>query len=149
MAGMKFGTEVHALLERVSWVDEIQPDFPPTQSGLLVATLIRSPEVKDVFTRDGRVIDLVREQPIDALIDGRILSGVIDRMHIHRNASGKVVKIEIIDFKTDVVTDPDELKIRHAGQMRAYRSSIMKIHPDAEIHGYLLSVPHARLVEVS
>lgn len=149
MSGMKFGTEVHALLEKVSWVDEIQPDLPRTQTGLLVANLVRNPALKDVFTRNSRDIDLVREQPIDALIDGRILSGIIDRMHIHRNASGNVVKIEIIDFKTDAVTDPDELKIRYSGQIEAYRSSITQIHPDAEIHGYLLSIPHSRFVEVS
>lgn len=148
LSGMKFGTEVHTLLENVSWMDEMRPIFPKTPAGVLIENLIRNPALMDVFSRNNRDIDLIREQPIDALTDGMILSGIIDRMHIHRNASGSVVKIEIIDFKTDALEDPGELIIRYSGQMDAYRSTVAKIYPEAEIHALLLSIHHARLIRL-
>jgi ATP-dependent exoDNAse (exonuclease V) beta subunit len=74
------------------------------------------------------------------------LSGVIDRLHFHRNAAGAVERVEIIDFKTDAVKTPDELNERYAGQMAAYRAALEKIHPGAAIECLLLSVRHGVLV---
>jgi ATP-dependent exoDNAse (exonuclease V) beta subunit len=91
---------------------------------------------------------LFREQPVDALIDGSLLSGVIDRLHLHRNDAGAVERVEIIDFKTDAVEKPEELAERHAGQMKAYREALGKIHPGAEIECLLVSVRHGGLVAV-
>ena len=106
------------------------------------------PDCFDVFQRGGRTVELFREQPVDALIDGSLLSGVIDRLHLHRNAAGAVERVEIIDFKTDAVEKPEELAERHAGQMKAYREALGKIHPGAEIECLLVSVRHGGLVAV-
>lgn len=147
-AGMKFGTEVHALLEKVSWVDESTPVFPETEAGIAVTRLLRNPALIGVFARKGRMIELLREQTTDAIIDGKLLSGVIDRLHIHRNAEGTVVKLEIIDFKSDTITDPDRFIDHHSGQMTAYRTALERIHPTAEITCNLLSVRHGKLFSV-
>jgi ATP-dependent exoDNAse (exonuclease V) beta subunit len=148
-AGMKFGREVHQLLEKISWFDEVQPSIPRSRAATWVENLIRNPKLKDLFLRNNRNIELVREQPVDAIVEGNLLTGVIDRLHIHRNSVGDVVRIEVIDFKTDSVAEPALLATRYAGQMTAYRTSLRKVYPDAEIQGFLLSIPHASMVPVN
>jgi ATP-dependent helicase/nuclease subunit A len=144
--GMKFGSEVHAMFEQVAWTDETSTEFPESDAAKTVAGLLRNPALRDVFQRQGRPIELFREQPVDAILDGAWLSGVIDRLHLHRNAAGAVERVEIIDFKTDAVKTPDELNERYAGQMAAYRAALEKIHPGAVIECLLLSVRHGVLV---
>jgi ATP-dependent helicase/nuclease subunit A len=147
-AGMKFGSDAHALLEKVAWVDESAPILPSTDHGRRIEALIQNPALRDVFQRGGRTIELFREQPVDAIMDGALLSGSIDRLHLHRNTAGIVDRVQIIDFKTDAVEKPEELKERYAGQMRAYRAALEKIHVGAEIECLLLSVRHGELVSV-
>jgi ATP-dependent exoDNAse (exonuclease V) beta subunit len=144
--GMKFGSEVHAMFEQVEWTDETSPEFSESDAAKAVAGLVLNPALRDVFQRQGRPIELFREQPVDAILDGAWLSGVIDRLHLHRNAAGSVERVEIIDFKTDAVKTPDELSERYAGQMAAYRAALEKIHPGAAIECLLLSVRHGVLV---
>jgi ATP-dependent exoDNAse (exonuclease V) beta subunit len=146
--GMKFGSEVHGLLEQVTWADEARPDLPATDAGRAVAGLLGSPALCDVFQRGGRAVELFREQPVDAVLEGALLSGVIDRLHVHRNASGAVERVEIIDFKTDAVDTPGELAVRYAGQMTAYREALRVMFPSAAVGCLLLSVRHGELIAV-
>jgi ATP-dependent helicase/nuclease subunit A len=148
-SGMKFGTEVHALLERITWVDETPPQIPRSDAGKAVARLIRNPALRHVFERQGRRIDLFTEQATDAIIGNELLTGIIDRLHLHRNEAGSVTQIEIIDYKTDAVANPEDLLERYAPQMRAYRKALEAIHPGIEIICTLLSVRHGVLVCVS
>ena len=104
--------------------------------------------VRGLFERRGRSVDLLREQPVEALIDGRWLSGIIDRLHLERDDAGAVVAVEIIDFKTDAVNDAAELAARHAGQMAAYRRVLGMIYPAAQIRCVLVSTKLAELVPV-
>jgi ATP-dependent exoDNAse (exonuclease V) beta subunit len=140
---MKFGTEVHALLETITWLDEDPPSLPRTEAGAAVATALRSPELRDIFHRQGRDIQLLREQATDAIIDDQLLSGVIDRLHLHRDDRGAIGTVEIIDYKTDGVKQADELLERYSGQMEAYRSALRIIYPDADIICRLVSIRHA------
>ncbi|HSP43338.1 MAG TPA: UvrD-helicase domain-containing protein, partial [Luteolibacter sp.] len=144
--GMRFGSAVHALMEQVGWIDEAKPSFPADDAGRAVASLLANPYQTEIFRRSGRDIILRREQPIDCVMDGILLSGIIDRLHLHRDSTGSVTLVEIIDFKTDAVNSPDELTERYSGQMDAYRSALQKIHPGARIECLLLSVPLGALV---
>jgi ATP-dependent helicase/nuclease subunit A len=144
--GMRFGSEVHALLENVAWIDEVPPDLPATDAGQAVMNLLRDPSLAAVFEKRGRDILLFREQATDAILGGRLMSGVIDRLHLHRNASGEVMRVEIIDYKTDAVKSPEELAGRYAGQMAAYREALQMIYAGAVVDCLLLSVRHGVIV---
>jgi ATP-dependent exoDNAse (exonuclease V) beta subunit len=146
--GMQFGTEVHALLERVTWIDEELPILPTNEAGNAVAALLKNPALLHLFERQNRSITLFREQCVDAVINDKFLTGVIDRLLIHRSPDNSVTRVEIIDFKTDTLNDPAELIDRYATQMAAYQSTLKKIHPAAEINGSLLSVHLGVLVPV-
>ncbi|MFM8809288.1 MAG: hypothetical protein ACKOJB_10395 [Chthoniobacterales bacterium] len=65
-------------------------------------------------------------------IDGEIISGTFDRVHVLLQDNGEPVEAEIFDFKTD--TDPDAIGARYAKQMESYRQAaalLLGISPDA------------------
>ena len=105
----------------------------------MVSALLEVPNLRAIFERNGRAIELFREQPIDALLDGKWLSGVIDRLHIHRDLSGAVTLVEVIDFKTDAVDEIGQLVTRYSGQMNAYREVMTIAFPAARVECVLVS----------
>ena len=145
---MKFGTEVHALLEKTEWTDEAPPDLPQTDAGKAVAKLLGNPALHEIFEKLGRPVDLFREQTVDAILDGKHLTGIIDRLHLHHDSLGKVNRVEIIDFKTDAVETPADLIERYSAQMDSYRRVMAMIHPNADVQCLLLSVRHGKTVAV-
>jgi ATP-dependent helicase/nuclease subunit A len=138
-SGMRFGSEVHAAFEKVGWVDETVPDLPAGDAGRMVAEILTNPGLRTIFERKSRPIQCLREQPIDALIDGKWLSGVIDRIHLHHDESGKVGFVEVIDFKTDRVDDIAILEQRYSNQMNCYREVMKLAYPHTNIVCILLS----------
>lgn len=138
--GMAFGAEVHSLCEHIGWVDEDAPIRARGPAGDAVAAMLAEPSLFPCFHRADRNITLLREQPIDALLDGRLLSGIIDRLHLHNGPDGQVTRIEIIDYKTDAVKSPDELLERHRPQLDAYRAALALIHPGVPVDCVLISV---------
>lgn len=143
--GIRFGSAVHAAFERVGWIDEELPSLPPDDAGRLVAGLLEVPELRALFTRAEAKVELFREQPLEALLDGHWLSGVVDRLHLHRDDSGRITRLEVVDFKTDAVGEPAELLDRHRAQMAAYRAALTLAYPGADIRCRLLST-HLRAI---
>jgi ATP-dependent exoDNAse (exonuclease V) beta subunit len=146
--GMQFGTEVHALLEQITWTDESAPNLPDSDAGQAVSRILQNPTLSPIFQRAGRNIELFREQGADIIQDGKLLTGVIDRLHLHQDANGKVARVEIIDYKTDAVEKTAELAERYQGQMHSYRQVMQSIHPDADVVCSLISVRHGEVVSV-
>ena len=73
--------------------------------------------------------------------------GVIDRLHIFRDQSGAIVRVEIIDFKTDRTDDAAILREAHLGQLGVYRILIARaLAIDASIIRCLLLGTHAGLI---
>jgi ATP-dependent exoDNAse (exonuclease V) beta subunit len=147
-AGMRFGNEVHALFEQIGWCDENTPTLPDTDAGVAVNRILQHPDILQFFQKGQRDITLLREQGTDLVLDGKLITGVIDRLHLHRNPSGRIHRVEIIDFKTDAVTNASHLAERYSAQMHAYRDAMQLIHPNAEIICILLSVRHCEIVVV-
>jgi ATP-dependent helicase/nuclease subunit A len=136
---MKFGSEVHSAFEQVGWIDETLPTLPDGEAGSLVASLLATPRIRSLFERKERSVELFREQPVDAVFKDQWLSGIMDRLHIHRDSQGVVSRVEIIDFKTDAIDEISELAARYSSQMDAYRKMMATAYPDAEIECILLS----------
>ncbi len=147
--GRKFGTAVHAAFEQIGWLDEKDAvlEFSSETKDLMIATL-KLDSVKELLTKNGRRIDLFREQQLEAIYQGKWMSGVIDRLHVILNEEGEVQKVEIIDFKTDRVPESGELKSRYASQMNAYRGALEEIYPQSEIACLLLSTNLGEVIEI-
>jgi ATP-dependent exoDNAse (exonuclease V) beta subunit len=145
--GRRFGTAIHAAFEKIGWIDEDHaPDFP-AEIRKTMEQALSVPEIRALLSKNGRDIDLHREQRIEAVLDGKWLSGVIDRLHVHRDADGSATSVEIIDFKTDRVDSAEELITRYVGQMEAYRRAMQAIHPEAEVRCLLISTALMSVVE--
>lgn len=141
-----FGNEIHSLLENVRWIDDNFPTLPDSPAGAAIRALIADPSLSEIFFRKGRSIDLLTEQPVDALLEDALISGVIDRLHLHRSANGDIHRVEVIDWKTDATPSSEEHSARHAPQMHAYRKALTTLYPQAEIICLLVSVPHHSII---
>lgn len=142
-SGRQFGSEVHSVLENVGWIDELAPVLPKSAAGKLVAELLQIQSIRELFLVRGEDVQLLREQPLDAIIGGNWISGVVDRIHLHHAPSGSVTRVQLIDFKTDEVESITELAGRHGAQMEAYRSILTRAYPEAKIECVLVST-HCR-----
>jgi ATP-dependent exoDNAse (exonuclease V) beta subunit len=150
LGGMAFGTALHEAFEKIAWLDDGAPELSaddPVRK--LVEACLAEPAIRGLFTRSGRDIQLLREQPFDTITDGVWTSGVIDRLHLHRE-HGKAVRADILDFKTDRIEHGEELIERYAGQMRAYRGAVAAasgLAPET-IRCLLVSTRLATVVEI-
>lgn len=131
--GRAFGSEVHEVFEQVGWVDEEVPVLPDREAGKLVAELLEIPEIREGFERKGAELTLHREQSVELIIDGKWMSGIVDRLVVGEGV------VEVIDFKTDAVESAEILVERYAGQMKAYRKVMEKLYPDLEVRCRMLS----------
>jgi ATP-dependent helicase/nuclease subunit A len=145
--GIHFGRAVHTAFESVGWIDESPPVLPHGPVGEAVAAVLETAECRPLFLRGGRRVDLLLEQPVEAIADGKWLSGIIDRLHLFRDENGSVTRLEIIDFKTDAAA-PTEIADRHAGQMRAYLAAMQAAFPGAEVAAFLVSTRHRAVIGV-
>ena len=100
-----------------------------------MADVLATPDIRTLLSHNGKTIQLFREQRIEALLNDKWMSGVIDRLHVHTDEA----LVEIIDFKTDRVLNAAELKDRYATQMESYRAAVSRIYPKAEIRCALVS----------
>lgn len=148
LAGMKFGNEVHAAFEKVGWIDESNPELPDGEAGSVVSEILKDSGLRTLFERKARRIECLREQPVDALVEGTWFSGVMDRLHIHHDRSGNVELVEVIDFKTDGVNEIAGLVEKYASQMNIYREVMRKAYPDAAVKCILISTACRSAVEV-
>jgi ATP-dependent exoDNAse (exonuclease V) beta subunit len=146
--GMAFGSAVHAAFEAVGWVDEGAPVLPTDDAGRLVGELLGMAEIRGSFERGVRNVELYREQAVEAILGGKWLSGIVDRLHVIRDGAGTVAEVEVIDFKTDAVETPEQLVERYAGQMEAYREVIARAFGGVPVRCCLLSTKLRRWVEV-
>jgi ATP-dependent exoDNAse (exonuclease V) beta subunit len=146
--GMAFGSAVHAAFEAVGWVDEEVPVLPAGDAGALVGELLGMSEVRGFFERGGRNVELYREQAVEAILGGKWLSGIVDRLHVIRDGAGTVTEVEVIDFKTDAVESAEQLVERYAGQMEAYREVMARAFGGVPVRCCLLSTKLRRWVEV-
>ena len=144
--GARFGSAVHLAFEAIGWIDEQAPPPAHDEASRLVHRILQNPGLRPIFERRGRTIELLREQPVEAILHDAWLSGLIDRLHLHRNDQGQVTLAEIIDFKTDALPDAASLVERHRSQMQAYQEALQRIYPAAKVACFLLSTHLSELV---
>lgn len=173
-----FGTAVHALFERIEWL-EASPDSLFAGNGSPEAALVRAalqvPEIAALFRPQPQAA-VLNEQPLDAVVrrDGEEIwvSGIIDRLVLERRFSAEetphgvreheeVTAAHIIDYKTnrrDAALSREQqdenLRAEYRGQMSAYRELVAAAFalPADRVSVTLVSVPSdgapARTVQV-
>lgn len=141
-----YGTAMHALMESITWLDE-QPFTATGEMAASLHSLLAREDWRACLEKRQRPIQLQREVPVEGMIDGTWVRGVIDRLHILRDETNAITRVEILDYKTDRVTDPEELRQRHTAQLHTYRHLIARALDVSESHiSCLLLGLHAGLL---
>lgn len=145
-AAAQFGTEVHAVFERVArWDEDNKPAWliePTTEAERTVAECFENPEICELFMPSASA-QIMREQNIEAVDTDKWISGTIDRLVIDDN------KATIIDFKTDRCS-VEEMKNRHTAQLHAYAEIVSQITgiPLDNIECKLVSTKHKCIISI-
>lgn len=151
----KRGTIIHKLLQFIpdiekekqtssimKYINNIAPDFSEKESLKIcneVMSLINNPEFGMVFAENSQA-----EVPIMGEINGKIISGQIDRLIITDK------KVIIVDYKTNRNTPKtiDEVPQVYISQLAAYKSLLQKIYPQKEIETYILWTNNAFMMKI-
>ncbi|MDB6070755.1 MAG: UvrD/REP helicase [Verrucomicrobiales bacterium] len=123
------GTAVHAAFARVRWLEEAEAAL--SGSGLLpeavreVRQCLGDPALRAWFAKPDGPAEVWRERAFDLILDGAYQSGTFDRVVIHRDAEGRPLRADLIDFKTGSPTlSAAETAARHGRQLGIYRASL-------------------------
>ena len=105
-----------------------------------IMAILNNPDFKDLFGPQSRA-----EVPITGLINGRLVSGQIDRLLIADKT------VHIVDYKTNRPPPQDEKDVpdMYRVQLKAYRDTLSAIYPDHIIKTYLLWTDGCRLMPVT
>ncbi|MFT5905970.1 MAG: ATP-dependent helicase/nuclease subunit A [Cryomorphaceae bacterium] len=138
--GLEYGDLVHQCFESIQWWEGELHWSGDEKISALVLECIDNPKVKPFFeSREG--LKVYREQPIESILDGVWVSGVIDRLLVEFDEEGKALNAAIMDFKTDIVGEPDELVDRYGEQLNRYKRMICKTYEltDENVYSVMLS----------
>jgi ATP-dependent helicase/nuclease subunit A len=174
---MRRGELIHAWLAGIAWIEDGLPEpaallqstpeiaraFEPRAAAEMARCLIA--EVKTSGTALHRAFlkthsapnekpELWRERRF-AIIDssaGRpeLLTGSFDRVVLWRDAAGKALRAEIMDFKTDRFDSPEqraEIEARYAPQLAAYRKALCLLCPGLDASAVAISLVFVRIGE--
>lgn len=178
-SGRSRGTLLHALFERIEWIEGGTPSDDELMAVLesLGSTSEQSqeafaafraaaarPEIARWLSREtfpvapGESLELWRERAfatrIQADAEPMLLSGRFDRVVIRKDGKGSPVEATLLDFKTDAVSDEISTleRARHyEPQLRAYRDALVASTglPARAIHCILLFTEPGRTVRSS
>ena len=147
------GKLLHGLFERLPaiapdrrtaaaerWLERSAGEGDPAVRAALAAdacAIVADPEFADVFAPDG-----LAEAPIAAVVDGEVVAGTVDRLHVGEDV------VRLVDFKTGrrVPDAADAVPQHHLRQMAAYAAALAVIFPGRRIEAALLYTAGPRLI---
>ena len=122
---LSHGESVHKVFEQIDWVDEtslakletLRSEYPEAVAE--VENCLSNETLAKRLAKPEAGAQLWRERMFDVVIEGEIVSGVFDRVHLFTD------RAEIIDFKTDK-SGEDSAEI-YRPQMQLYRQALAKL----------------------
>lgn len=161
------GLLIHELFQRIEWIENVNPaeivrvtPRPPAFSEQhygaacqeFLAAVKTEPVRKALSCPDARAV-VWREQRFEMEIGGDWISGCFDRVVLRRDAGGALCGAEILDFKSDRVSTPEETAARvakYAPQLHLYRQVLARLTmiPENAIASRLLFTMPALIVDV-
>lgn len=136
------GDAVHQVLSKISWWDDAhQPELNSLVQNLprelqretinQLQWSLMNPSVAGIFRLPvAGNVKLWLEKAFDFVMNGTHVSGVMDRVLIHRDSSGNCARADVYDFKTDSIDHKRgvaTLVKQYTGQMEEYRSATAKL----------------------
>jgi len=139
-----FGTAVHKLFEKVSWIDQVDIEEligewrqrSPVAEDVKQRVVeqfrqaLASAEIRQALSRPEGDVDLWREKRFDIVLDDQWVTGVFDRVAIVRGRDGRPLSAAVLDFKSDEIASDAELTDaaeRYRSQLSLYRSALSRM----------------------
>lgn len=181
---MRYGTLLHAWFEQIEWLADTAIDrerqtkiafelgYTKRQAADAVehfANTVTQPEIVEILTEESYLssnrvralgvvpesVSVKNEQAIQAIVDGGLMNGFIDRLVLFFDRSGQPVGADIIDYKTDLIDGESGRTIREKAshyrpQLDAYRDSVcqmLKIAP-AMVAACLVFVQTGQVIDI-
>ena len=119
------GQAVHKIFEKIEWFDDLslsklqllQADYPDAFAE--VEKCLEDESFVKYLIKPHDLVQLWQERIFDVVIDGELVSGIFDRVHLFPDHA------EIIDFKSDKIGGTG-VKL-HISQLHSYRKSLAKL----------------------
>lgn len=162
------GEAVHALFQRIGWIDEEDPDAVAAAWAASTAApaegredilndfrrVIAMPAVRAALSRPSPQAELWREQAFELAWEERWISGRFDRVTLERDANGRAVRAAVLDFKSDRVDDEAALAAKveiYRRQLVWYRRAAARLTglPPERVTAHLLFTRLGRVVDVA
>jgi len=124
-AALVYGTAMHTMMESITWLDE-EPCQATGEMAEKLQMALKEERFRSYLEKRQRTVELYREIPVQGKVGHDQVRGIIDRLHVFRDAQGHITHAEIIDYKTDRVTESKDLLERHAEQLLIYRTLVAK-----------------------
>ena len=147
-----FGTQVHEALRELEWLGPEEEtkmflrrfEAEPEVVRFLAAALAKPDIAGRLRKPDAEQVRLFREQPFLLRTEKNEppISGIIDRAAVEFDGTGKPVRAEVIDYKTDTADDPEVFRTRYRRQLEIYRSALAALTglPETEISCTILAL---------
>jgi ATP-dependent exoDNAse (exonuclease V) beta subunit len=121
----EYGTEMHDAFEQIAWLHKSEQPTDPR-----LGPCLGQPSIRQCLTRPDGPVELWREKSFSYVDGDRFVTGVFDRVHLHKDDRGSITSAEIIDFKTDRIhpeTTREQAAEKHHPQLEAYATALSKI----------------------
>ncbi|OAI53000.1 hypothetical protein AYO47_05775 [Planctomyces sp. SCGC AG-212-M04] len=151
--GMERGTLWHLWCQELRWLDDVSLDAahlaaigqPHCRQGSRLQdeiaafrSALEKTAVRSLFERGSvarsrpdlgadLMVDCLSESGFSMLLDGRWLTGSVDRLVLYRRA-GKIVGADVIDFKTDQAGEATPLRGAYREQIRQYAVAVARVY---------------------
>ena len=163
-SALDLGTEVHALFEKIEWLEDeatvraflasVEEEASSEALVHLTRTL-EDDEVRKVFVQPEEETEIWREKSFSMRLDGKMVNGTFDRVVLRRDSAGNWSKADIIDFKTDRGVEDESILLAgtesHRPQLELYRKALSRLTrlPEESISLVLLFTNGPRLHHLS
>jgi ATP-dependent exoDNAse (exonuclease V) beta subunit len=146
---LEFGTAIHELFEKVSWIGEVDVEtliwewqeaasFTEDVKRRVIEQFrqaLTSVEVQKALSQPEGNADLWREKHFEIVLGDEWVTGVFDRVTIMRDSEDRPLKATVLDFKSDEITDDADLADiaeRYHSQLSLYGralSGMLQLNP--------------------
>lgn len=167
-ASGEFGTDLHALFEQVEWAEagaedaavktwreksgRVSGSDPAVEAEFRAA--MAAPEFREALARPRGPADLWKERRFEMADGDQWISGCFDRVVIRRDADGRAVSAEVLDYKSNDVRTAEQIAEAAEGyrtQLDTYCGCLARMLdlPKERLTAYLLFTKPARVVRLT
>ncbi len=148
-SGKKFGQLVHDAFQQIDWYDSAIPFESQINKKIEASTLeplktcFKEKNIQEFFTKPDTPCILWKEKAFTLSENQILINGIFDRVHIFLDKQNHFEKAQIIDFKTDLISENFKLSQAietHEKQLQSYQNAVSKLLnlDKAKIETYLL-----------